>query len=218
MPALGRKGPSKAVRPGGGFRSGNFGGFNEEHLEQGSTTQAVSQFSQNQQAAAAAQQSTGGSALKQASEDQQGQKKDERPARAMGTIKQELIKRPTKDFFDEIKHLFSLHRLLNIDSSGDSPEDKAKKKQMVQRLSKINDELKQVAEQNYQKELEKKKKEEEEEQRKKEEEERRKQEHREAPKKTKKGAVGPGGKSRRKTSDLTLERNRKGIGRVGGSH
>jgi len=218
MPALGRKGPSKAVRPGGGFRPGNFGNFNEEHLEQGSTTQAVSQFSQNQQAAAAAQQSTGGSALKQVSEDQPGQKIDQHPPRAMGTAKRELIEKPVKNFLDEIKHLFSLHRLLNIDSSGDSPEDKARKKQMIQRASKFDNEVKQEAEQNYQKELEKKKQEEEEEQRKKEEEKRKKQENREAPKKTKKGAVGPGGKSRKKTADLTLERNRKGIGRVGGSH
>jgi hypothetical protein len=215
MSDLGKKGPKKAVRAGGGFRSGNFGSFNEEHMMEQAEAGAMQQFGKNQQASDPTQSATGKSAIKQQLMGQQpGVQK---PPKEMGNIWQEVFTEPPKRVLDEIKYLVDLHRVLNI-NSGDTLEERQKKEVMVKRLGKLDDELRQVVQQKYKEKMQVEKAEEEEKERNKQREEQKKREQSlQTPtgKSNKKGLAGMSGKQRAKK---TVQMNRQKLGSLSSSH
>ncbi len=70
--------------------------------------------------------------------------------REVGTIKQELIDRPLEDIKSEVGKFFSLSDFLGIENPSDTPEQKAKKQQMLQNFNQLSQEDQAAAQQVYQ--------------------------------------------------------------------
>lgn len=172
MPGPGKGGAKGVARPSGGTRS-SFGGFNEGQMEQQAVQEALQDKALSQQSSLGSQQgSAGGQAggaqqmLNQMAKQQGKQGKSgsqaaaqQKPARPIGSIKEELFKRPIHDVGQELKKFADLNSLLGIDVS-DSPEEKVRKQKMNKRWQKLTEEEQQVAQEKYQKELKEKQEEE----------------------------------------------------------
>ncbi|NCN45215.1 MAG: hypothetical protein COU63_04515 [Candidatus Pacebacteria bacterium CG10_big_fil_rev_8_21_14_0_10_36_11] len=207
-------GPGVAARQGGGFRSG-FGNFNDEHLEEQSMANSSKQHQLTQQTSNSAQTTAGGSALQRADSSQETPIQKQTQPREVGTFKEEA-KRALKDVVDEIKGFFSLNDLLKI-NSGDTPEVKQKKTGILQRFNNLTEEQKQVAQKNFQIEMQKRKAREEEEQKKKNQAAQQKQANIAPPSSPRKGAAGPAG-SRKQQATTQLEQDRQTIGKMASAH
>jgi hypothetical protein len=178
----------------GGFNSGVGSNQFSEHLDENDAAAAMGQkqLSQQQadpqQAAAAAQ-----------AQAQQQQAPGEAPKpRSIGSLPQELITRPLGDIAKGILSIFDINTLLGVNPQQDNPEKQAKKKQIHQRMQKLNQEDQEWVKQKYQMEMQKKKQEE---QQKQEAEQRKRQEEAnsiEMPSSPQKGPVGPSGSKKQK--------------------
>lgn len=200
------KAPAARPRPSGGFNSG-FGNFQDsfEHLDQNATQAAVQQKQLTQQATNSAQPTTGGQAL---GTPQQNIPHEPSKPREVGTLSEELIKRPAKDVVAGLASLFDINSLLEISLEKDSPEVQAKKQQTLQRWNKLNQEQQAVAQELYRQEMKKKQQEEEEKQAQAQREQQAKQQSIAVPSSPQKGPVGPGGSHKAKAVQK-LEQDRK---------
>lgn len=208
-------GPKVAPRPSGGFRSG-FGQLGEAHLEESATQAATQQKQQTQQGTSSAQQTTGSSSLQPVGSKQKAaQQSLSQPVkpREVGTIREELLEHPAKDVVKGVKDIFNINTILGINPATDTPEEQAKKKQMLGRWQKLNEEQQQVAKKNFQLEMQKKKQEAEKKEIKKKQEEQAKEASVAPPSTPKKGPVGPGGSKKQRTLDQ-LEQRRKTLGQT----
>ena len=152
-----KKGSTGVARKSGGMRP-SFGGFDSERMEDQAVASAVSQKALQQQSsnAPAKQSGQAGNQLAQ----QASQQAPAKPAREVGDFADELIKRPVKDVAVELGKFFDLNALLGINQEADTPEVKAKKKQLHQRYQQLTQAEQKVAQEKYQKELKKKQEEE----------------------------------------------------------
>lgn len=71
-------------------------------------------------------------------------------SREVGTLKEELLDRPLEDIKQEVGKFFSLSDFLGIENPSDSPEEKAKKQQMLQAFNQLSQEDQAAAQQIYQ--------------------------------------------------------------------
>lgn len=203
------KGPVARPRPSGGFNSG-FGNFQDsfEHLDENAVQSAMQQKQLTQQTTNSAQSTTGGQAL---GTPQQGLTHEPTKPREVGTITEELIKRPAKDVVAGLAAAFDINSLLQISLEKDSPEVQAKKKQKLQRWNKLNQEQQAVAQDLYRQEMKKKQQEEEEKQAQAQREQQAKQDSIAVPSSPQKGPIGPGGSHKAKAVQR-LEQDRKTLG------
>jgi len=208
MPGLsGNKPPTMRARPGGGFNLG--GGFNE-HLDEAALQQAGKQKQLTQ---AQADPSTAKAAA-QAAQQSQGQ---QAPPPEVGSLTDELIKRPIKGVWEEIKKFFSLNTWLGIEPPQiKTPEQQAKAKQIHQRYQQLDQEQQAVARKRFQELEQKKKLEEEEKMRKKQMEEQKKAQEVQMPSSPKKGPIGPG-MSKKQKAQARLQQQRQTLGTVQGA-
>lgn len=201
-------------RPGGGFNQG-FGNFSDEHLNESAMQSAMQQKQMTQQAGQVA-----GSPNPAA-------KKTNNPApsaiqkqqdRQIGTITEEVFKRPLADIVTSIKSIFDINALFNIDPTTDSPEEQAKKKQLHQRWQQLDQEQQRVVQEEFQRRMQKKQQEEQEELQKKQMEEQKKKEQVVMPSSPKKGPVGPAsGKSNKQNMMDKMQMDRKTLSQGQGS-
>lgn len=70
--------------------------------------------------------------------------------REVGTLKEELIDRPLTDIQNELGKFLSLSEFLGIENPSDTPEEKAKKQQMLQNFNQLSQEDQAAAQQIYQ--------------------------------------------------------------------
>lgn len=228
----GPSGGGPRPRMSGGFNAGPGGGFNE-HLDENALQQAMGQKAFSQQASSqqsSLQSGQGGSkAQTDFSKLQSGDlppgmeglaggagTKAPKP-REVGSFKDELLVRPVQDVIKGLKSLFDINALLGVNPQVDSPEEQAKKRQMHQRWQKLDQEQQQVAQANYQKEVQKKQAEEEERMRKAQQEEAARANAIQAPSSPQKGPKGPGG-SKKQKAVTKLQNDRKQLGGPSGSN
>ena len=206
MPGLsGNKPPSMRARPGGGFNLG--GGFNE-HLDEAAMAQASKQKQLTQ---AQADPATTQAAA------QKAQAQVQKPPPEVGSLTDELVKRPAKGVWEELKKFFSLNTWLGIEPPQlKTPEEQAKAKQIHQRYQQLDREQQEVARRRYQELMQKKKAEEEEKMRKKQLEEQKKAQEIQMPSSPKKGPIGPG-MSKKQKAQARLQQQMKTIGTVAGA-
>lgn len=134
-------------------------------------------------------------------------------SRPVGTLKQELLDRPIEAVVKEIGAIFSLSRLLGIENPQDTPEQKAKKAQLLQNFNQLTQEEQTLADQLYQERLARKQQQEQEDQIKKQ------QAAQEAssvapPSSPRKGPPDPSGKSKSQAAMQQLKQDRTTIGKV----
>jgi hypothetical protein len=202
--------PAPQPRPMGGFNS-SLGNFDDEHLEANAMQNALGQKALSQQSAQLTpQQMQQAAAQQQASQAQQTPETSQEKPREVGTFTEELIKRPVKDIIRGLKSIFDLNDLLGVKSSADDPQSLAKKKQMLQRFNKLNQEQQAIARQKYQAELKKKQQAEQEAEMKRRQEAQQKQQSISVPSGPQKGPVGPG--SQKPKAVQKLEQDRKTLG------
>ncbi len=208
MPGLsGNKPSSMRARPGGGFNMG--GGFNE-HLDESAMAQASQQKQLTQ---AQADPATAQAAAQKAQSQAQAQK----PPPEVGSLTDELIKRPAKGVWEEIKKFFSLNTWLGIEPPQiKTPEEQAKARQIHQRYQQLDREQQEVAQKRYQELMQKKKAEEEEKMRKKQMEEQKKAQELPMPSSPQKGPAGPGA-SKKQKAQARLQQQMKTMGTVAGA-
>jgi hypothetical protein len=213
MPGLGVPGAGAKVqmRPGGGFRQSFGSGLSDEHENAGAAAAAAQQKQAAQQAAALGQQ---GLAKQQAAAAGVGQTplasseiaKQQTPPREVGSIGEELLIRPAKDFLETGKSFFDLNALLGINPQ-DSPEKKAKKQKIAQKWQKLNQEDQAFVKQQYQEAQQKRQQEQQAEQEQKEREAQVKEEETLAPPSTpQKGPIGLWGNKKQQTAQLLKNR------------
>lgn len=214
--------PAMRPRAGGGFNQG-FGALNE-HMDENALQQAVAHKQQGQQATSSGQTTTGGSALGQQQADgalDQAGLTGKPPApvkpREVGTLQEELVTRPLQDIQKGLLSLFDIRSVLGIDPKADTPEEQAKKRQMLQRWNELTQDEQKVAQERYQKEMQKKQMEEEEKQQRKQQEEAAKEESIAAPSSPQKGPAGPGASKKQKAA-AKLQSDRKKLGGPSGSN
>lgn len=232
MNSFGGPKPSSRPRPGGGFNSG-FGQFGE-HLDEQAMQQAASQKQLSQMAGNSQQQTMaqgqGGTAATQdfgqmeALQQMAAKGGAQQPgalagaaARPVGTLQQELLERPVQDVVAGLKSLFDINAMLGINLQHDSPQEQARKKQMLQRWNQLTQDEQKVAQQLYQQKMQKKKQEQEEEEAKKRQEEQAKADSLAPPSSPQKGPVGPSG-SKKQRAVTKLQQDRKTLGGPSGSH
>lgn len=219
MPGL--SGGGQAARPGGGFRPGMMN-FSDEHLDENAMAAAAASKAASQSATSSAQSQTGGNALKALGDKQAGTKatgldKTADKARSVGSIPQEF-KRMTGDVKTELQDFFSIDRLLGVDNS-DTPEQQAKKRQMLNRWQKLTQAEQEVARQKYQKEMQQKQEEEKQKQMKKQQEEQAKANEIAPPSSPSKGPMGPAsGMSKKAKASANLQRQMKTMSTVAGAN
>lgn len=213
MGAPGGMGGSFRPRPGGGFNTG-MGQFGE-HLDESAMQQtvgqkALSQQQVNPQAAAAA-----AAGAKQASQPPSQQK-----PREMGSLGDELIKRPLHDIWNEVKQFFSLNTWLGIKPDTDDPQKKQKMANLHRRYQKLEQEDQAEVKRQFQLREQKAKQQKEEEQRKKMAEQKQKEQSTiVAPSGSKKGPIGPAsGKSRKSNAITQLTQNRQQLSNAQGAN
>ncbi len=224
-PGIGSGGPRSGVRP---RRDGGFSatlGSPDQHQDDAAMKAAVKQKQLQQQLSSNKKSSgKGGSQpVAQASRQEKAAQLDQNlpqaeSGREVRSLKEELVKRPVKDVKKGLASLVDLNDLLSIET-GDTPEEKAKKKQIHQRYQKLTEEQQTVAKKQYQEKLQKRKQEQEEEQRKKEAEQAQQQQAMAPPSSPQKGPIGPAsGMSRKKKAQTNLQQQRQGLGSVGQKH
>ncbi len=210
----GPKGPRSMPGKSGGRRP-SFSGLGEARLQEQALADAAQQKNLSQQAGDSSQSSTGGSALG-ASDKGQGGPSQQRLPRKVGSLKQELVTRPAADVRAELGAFFDINKLLGINTE-DSPEEKAKKKQMLARWQKLTKAEQKVAQEKYQKKLKEKQEEEKRKQLKKQKEEEQKKKQALAPPSSPK--KGPGmfaqGQSSQSKAQQRLQQQRQTIGTMG---
>jgi len=81
---------------------------------------------------------------------QQPQQSPSAEPREVGTLKEELIDRPLNDIQTELGRFLSLSEFLGIENPSDTPEEKAKKQQMLQNFNQLSQEDQAAAQQIYQ--------------------------------------------------------------------
>lgn len=189
---------SSAPRPGGGFNPGMGDSFGE-HMDENAMQQAM------QQKALTQQQGSAGAAAPGVAQ-QKAQQQQQKPPRSVGTLGEELIKRPISGVIEQLKGFFDVNNWLGIEPAKDDAEKQAKQQQMMQRYNKLNSEQQAVAKQKYQEEIQRKKAEEEQKQRQKQAEEQRKSQSIDMPSSPQKGAAGPGGKKQKAVQKLQNDR------------
>jgi len=207
--------PTSRFRPGGSMMQG-MGQFGE-HLDESSMQQAMGQKALTQQQANPATANTAAAAQKA----QQQASRSGAPVqpREIGSLSDELIKRPIQDFWTEIKKFFSLNTWLGINPNTTDPDKQARMAAQHKRFQQLDAEQQEVAKKNYQEKLQKQRAEEEEKQRKKQMEEKQKQQSIAMPSSPKKGPVGPAsGKSRKSNAAAMLEQDRKTMNNVQGAN
>lgn len=210
--------PAMRARPGGGMNQG-LGQFGE-HLDESALAQAGAQKALSQAAAdpAGAMSAAQGQKIKQQMQDG-GVGQPDRPPRSVGSITDELIKRPAQDIWAEIKSFFSLNTWLGIKANTIDPIKKQKQMATHRRWQQLNQEQQALAKQKYQEELKKKELEEEEKQRRKQAEEEQKQQQVVMPSSPKKGPVGPAsGQSKKKQTTQLMQQQRQMLSQGGGSN
>lgn len=201
MPA---KPPAFRPRPGGGFNQG-MGQFGE-HLDEQALQQAVSQKQLGQQQAAGTGSPqgvpTGTNPLNPAA--------PPAPPREVGTLFEELVKRPLVDIGKGLLSLFDFSAALGMSPpETKTPEEKARLKGMHARYQQLNKEQQTVAQQMYQEELQKKKLEKEEEERRKQLEKQKEAQTLQMPSSPNKGPIGPGGTTGKQRAVNQLNQNRQ---------
>lgn len=128
--------------------------------------------------------------------------------REVGNFKEELVTRPVADIAKGLASFADIGSILGINEATDTPEEQMKKKQMLQRYERLNTEQKQVADQIYQKEMEKKKKLEQEDQIKKQQKAQADKQSIAPPSSSQKGPKGSGGSGKQRAA-AQLEQDRK---------
>ena len=194
----------------GGFRQTFAGSITEDHLDKaaaaagGQNKQLAQQGSvlgkQGALQAAAASQGAGETALAQTPEKTAAQ------ARGVGNLSQELLKRPTKDIKDSLQAIFSVNRLLNIQSK--TPEEQAKQQEIAANWQKLTADEQAEAQAVYQQALAKKRQEEEEKEKLAQELEAQQAQELPIPKGRETGFRGVGGMSGSQKSQTILQRQR----------
>lgn len=194
----------------GGFRQTFAGSITEDHLDKaaaaagGQNKQLAQQGSvlgqEGATQAAAASQGAGETALAQTPEKTAAQ------ARVVGDLSQELIKRPTRDIKDSLQAMFSIDRLLNIQTK--TPEEQAKQKTIATRWQELTADEQAAARAIYEKELAKKRQEEEEKEKLAQELEAQKAQELPVPRGRETGFRGFGGMSGSKKAQTILQRQR----------
>lgn len=132
--------------------------------------------------------------------------------RPVGTLSEELIKRPAKDILTGLKSVFNIQEIFDIKPT-DSPEQQAKRRQMHQNYQKLDAAQQEVVQEEYQKRMEEKQANEQ----KAEEARRRKAQQSQtiqAPSGQKKGPDAGGG-SRKQRAQTKLQNDRKTLGGPG---
>lgn len=194
----------------GGFRQTFAGSITEDHLDEAAATaggqnkQLAQQGSvlgqQGATQAAAASQGAGKTALAQTPEKTSAQ------ARAVGSLSQELLTRPLGDIKDSFQAMFSINRLLNIQSK--TPEEQAKQKTIASRWQQLTADEQAEARAIYEKGLVKKRQEEQEKEKLAQELEAKKAQDLPIPKGRETGFRGFGGMSGSKKAQTILQRQR----------
>lgn len=147
-------------------------GAANEHLDEAAVQAAAKQQALTQQTTSSAQPAAGGTALGSAAgaganpfgagAGAANPASRPTPPREVGSIAEELVQRPVHDIGKELMAFFDLNTLLGINPQQDTPQEQARKKQMLQRWNNLNQEQQAVAQEKYQTELRKKQKEEQE--------------------------------------------------------
>jgi hypothetical protein len=215
--------PGMRPRPMGGFNPGM--GASSEHLDEAAMKSAgkQKQLTQQQASTQPASGKSGTNPLLPQTDTQaptgegKGTFQPQKP-REVGSLKDELVKRPLQDIKKGLSNLFDLSVLFKVNTD-DSPEEQAKKKSLHQRFQKLTEEQQQVAQKQYQEEMQQKKLEQEEEEQKKQEEEAKQKSDIAPPSSTKKGPVGPAsGQSKKQKTQSTLQQSRQGLSKAGKKH
>lgn len=210
-------GRSGGARPSGGM--GGMGDFGEAFDEQSLSkmmTQVGQQSNANDPAGAAGAGSSPGAGSQmptlppQMAPDAQAPTTPPVKPREIGSLTDELIKRPVTDIFNELKTFFDLNSLLGIKDPSKDPQTLAKKRQMMQKFNQLDAEQQQVAKQKYQERQARKQKQQEEEAMKKQREQQEKAASISVPSSPQKGPQGPGAKKPKAV--MKLEQDRKSLG------
>lgn len=211
---LGKPGPGgMRHRPGGGFNTG-MGQFGE-HLDEAAAQQASTQKQLAQQ-----QVNPQGATAAAANAKQAAQPPAQQAPREVGSLGDELVKRPLHDIWQQIKQFFSLNTWLGINPETEDPEKKQKMTALHRRYQQLDQEQQAYARQLYQQREQEKKLQLEEEERKKQLAEQQKQESAiQMPSSPQKGPVGPAsGKSKKSNAIAQLTQNRQRLGQAQGAN
>lgn len=130
----------------------------------------------------------------------------------IGSLADELIKKPVKDIVTGVKEIFDINSLLGINPQTDDPEKQAKKKQMHQNWMRLNADQQQYAQRRYQELQQKKQVEEQQEQIQKQQHEAAKADAVLMPTSIKKGPVGPAAGNKKKSAANQLKQQRTTLG------
>lgn len=200
-------------RPGGGFNSG-MGQFGE-HLDESAMQQAMTQKSLGQQQANPMAAAAAAAGAKQAS-----QPPSQQQPREVGSLGDELIKRPLHDIWNEIKQFFSLNTWLGIKADTDDPQKKQKLAAFHRRFQKLEQEDQAEVKRKFQLREQQAKQQKEAEERKKIAEQKQKEQSSiVAPSGSKKGPIGPAsGKSRKSNAISQLTQNRQQLSNAQGAN
>lgn len=191
---------------------GQFG----EHLDEAAMGQAVSQKQLGQQQVAPS--GAAAAAAGQKAQAQAGMPGAGQPPRELGTLGDELIKRPIKDIWHEIKAFFSLNTWLGINPNTQDPAKQQKMAAVHKRYQQLDAEQQEVAKQQYQQELQRKKAEEEEKARKEQAAKQQEQQSIAMPSSPQKGPVGPSsGKSKKSNAIAKMTQQRQTMSQAQGA-
>jgi len=206
--------PSARPMMGGGMSQG-LGQFGE-HLDESALKQAVGQKGLGQ---VAADPRMAQAAAQGAKQDQSAATGQPKPPREVGTLSEELIKRPVKDIGQEIRAFFTLQTWLGINPNTRDPKEIQKQTAIHGRYQQLDEAQQALVKQRYQERLQKEKAEEEEKQRKKQMEEQKKNQVLTMPSSPKKGPIGPAsGKSKKDNAQALLQQQRQTMSQGGGSN
>lgn len=172
---------SVSPRPGGGFNPG-MGQFGE-HLDEAAMQQAVGQKALQQQKASFAKTPTPTTQQKNLKAN---------PPREVGSLADELIKRPFEDLMDGFKSLADLNMWLGIEPTEEEQQERARKEVILKNYNRLTDEEQAIVKQKYQERMQRMQAEEEEKHRRQQLEAQQKHATIQVPTKAASGPVGPG--------------------------
>jgi hypothetical protein len=206
-------GRSGASRPPGGMGGGSdFGEAFDEQSLSNMMTQVGQQQSSNDPSSGGPGGGSSGSQMPQLppqmAPDAQAPSMPPVKPREIGSLADELIKRPVQDIFNELKSFFDLNSLLGIKDPSKDPQTLAKKRQMMQRYNQLTAEQQQVAQQKYQERQMRKQKQQEEEAMKKQREQAEKQASISVPSSPQKGPKGQAGGKPKAVMKLEQDRQK----------
>lgn len=173
---------SVSPRPGGGFNPG-MGQFGE-HLDETAMQQAIGQKALQQQQSSFAK-------TPQALTAQQKNLKPT-PPREVGSLTDELIKRPFEDLMDGFKSLADLNMWLGLEPTEEQQQERARKEVILKNFNRMTDEEQAIVKQKYQERMQRMQAEEEEKQRRQQIETQQQHASIQVPTKAASGPVGPG--------------------------